>query len=234
MSSELTATSDAPAAGCGRHRSEPGPRTLPGEAPACLCVHGGMAVVTPWSPDTFARRRGSRRRCSRLQTCRCVDDVAGGHPRRPRARVEGDQRFTRRNPDAQVEVAFLGYPVTDREGRAHRALGIVLTPPGREESDDRVADELLHRAAQRSSSAAAGARDRGRGRRRLGSSRSARRVKPTRSAKRTRRPSAPGPWARRGTVRARCRRSCRRLPPGDDLRGTKGTLVRARRRNARR
>ena len=84
-----------------------------------------------------------------------VDDVAGDHPlARARARVERDERLARVDADANLELerrlvlVQLRDGVADRERRAHRALGVVLVRDRRaEDRDDRVADELLDRAA---------------------------------------------------------------------------------------
>ena len=60
--------------------------------------------------------------------------------------IEPDERLSGRYPDPQLEL-FLG-ATPDRERRADRSLGIVLVRGRRaEESHDRVADELLDRAA---------------------------------------------------------------------------------------
>jgi hypothetical protein len=49
---------------------------------------------------------------------------------------------------ADVDVLFLDRPVADRQGRADRSLGVVLVSlRSAEDGHDRVADELLHRAA---------------------------------------------------------------------------------------
>ena len=63
--------------------------------------------------------------------------------------VERDQRLAGRDPDADLELALLGERVANRERRADRALGIVLVRDrGAEDGHDRVADELLDRAAE--------------------------------------------------------------------------------------
>ena len=128
-------------------------------------------------------------RGGRLEARRRVEDVAGRHSFAPaRPRVERHERLAGVDRDAHLQLVLLAGPVADRERGAHGALGIVLVRDRRaEERDDRVADELLHRAAEalelgadvRVVGAKAGVRP--------PPGRAARRgaVEPTRSAKRT-------------------------------------------------
>ena len=67
----------------------------------------------------------------------------------PAPRPERDERLAGRDPDPDLEVGFLERPLADRQRRAHRALRVVLVSYGSaEERHDRVADELLDRAAE--------------------------------------------------------------------------------------
>ncbi len=85
-----------------------------------------------------------------------VDHVARDHALpRLRSRVERDERLAGVDADPHLElqvrigVVQLADRVLDRERRADRALGIVLVRDrGPEDSHDRVADELLDRAAE--------------------------------------------------------------------------------------
>ena len=128
-----------------------------------------------------ARRRG------RLETCRGVHDVARRHAfARLGPRVQRDERLAGRDPDPDLEVAFLGQRLPDRQRGAHGSLRVVLVRDrGAEHRHDGVADELLDGAAE---ALELGAHARVVGLEQpphvLGIHRSARAVKPTRSQKR--------------------------------------------------
>jgi hypothetical protein len=83
----------------------------------------------------------------------CNREVVLTRRRRPclaelRPCVDGHERLARVHSHANLELAVLGDPVTDRERRAHRALWVVLVRDRRaEHRHDRIADELLHCAA---------------------------------------------------------------------------------------
>ena len=85
-----------------------------------------------------------------LQPRRRRDDVADDHPLPLLdAGAEPDERRPGRDGCAQHEIGAPAGPVADRERRTDRALGVVLVDERRaEESDDGVADELLHRASE--------------------------------------------------------------------------------------
>ena len=138
-------------------------------ADACPCLHRlpgldrlrlalrlhrlGLAVV-----DRFASRAPRRLadedavdRCIGLKPRRGVDDVAGHHALTllgPRA--ERDERLPGVDADAELELGLLVEdPVTDCERGADGALRVVLVRHRRaEDGHHRVADELLHRAAE--------------------------------------------------------------------------------------
>ena len=100
--------------------------------------------------DDAVRRRGG------LQARGGVDDVTCDHGlalARPRA--EYDERLARidTHADAQAEIGIRRvhgrHGCLDREGRSHRALGIILMRNGcAEDGHDRVADELLYGPAE--------------------------------------------------------------------------------------
>ena len=92
----------------------------------------------------------------RLQAGGGVHDVARGHPLAPgRVGAEDDERLARVHAHAHVEVergvglVHLGDRRPDGERRPHRPLGVVLVRDRcPEHRHHRVADELLHRAAE--------------------------------------------------------------------------------------
>ena len=92
--------------------------------------------------DPVRRGRG-------LQTRGRVHDVPGGHAfsfRRPG--TERHERFPGRDGDPHLEAVVLRDPVPDRERGPDRTLRVVLVCDRRpEERHDRIADELLDRAA---------------------------------------------------------------------------------------
>jgi len=91
----------------------------------------------------------------RLDTGGRVEDVPGGRPfALARARAEHHERLAGMDPDADVQVeplvlgVQLGDRLLDREPGADGALGVVLVGLRRaEERQDRIAAELLERAA---------------------------------------------------------------------------------------
>ena len=87
---------------------------------------------------------------ARLQARGGVDDVARGHAlTRLRARVQRDERLAGGDPDPHLELALLVGPVADGQRGADGALGVVLVRErSAEQGHDRVADELLHGAAE--------------------------------------------------------------------------------------
>ena len=124
-----------------------------------LCLDGLRLAV-----DDLALGRAVRlladedpvdRRC-RLKASSRVHHVARDHPLTvARGGVERDERLTRVHRDPNVEIApglllvQHGDRVAHGERRTHGPLGVVLVRDGRaEDRDDRVADELLHRAAE--------------------------------------------------------------------------------------
>ena len=112
----------------------------------------GAAVVDDLVGRTIGRlpdeNAVDRRR--RLQPSSRVDDIARRHPlARLRPRAEIDQRLTRVHGDPHLHALLLARPVPDRERRPHRPLRIVLVRDRRpEQRHHRIADELLHRAAE--------------------------------------------------------------------------------------
>ena len=85
----------------------------------------------------------------RLEPRSRVHDVAGDH-RLPRLRPRREQHEGLAGVDGDPHIeALLDQGVPDREGSAHRALGIVLVGGGcAEDGHHRVADELLDLAAE--------------------------------------------------------------------------------------
>ena len=85
----------------------------------------------------------------RLETCRCVDDIAGHHRLaviRPRRQL--DDRLSRVDCDADLQPVLLG-PVADGQRCTHRSLRIVPVRRGRaEHAHHGVSDELLHSPAE--------------------------------------------------------------------------------------
>ena len=83
-----------------------------------------------------------------LQSCGRVHDVSCDHRLAvPGAGLELDDRLAGVHGDAHLEAVLLG-PVANGECRADRALGVVAVGRRRaEDAHDRVADELLDRAA---------------------------------------------------------------------------------------
>ena len=132
----------------------PGPQHLPDRNglglafrvdPAPLAVFDrpvGRTMGRLVDEDPVDRGRGLKARSR-------VDDVARGHALAGlRPGSERDERLTRRDPDPHLQVAVL-CPIPDGECRADGALGVVLVCHGRaEERHHRIADELLHRAAE--------------------------------------------------------------------------------------
>jgi hypothetical protein len=89
------------------------------------------------------RSRGLQARCR-------VHNVARRHALPGlRACVEVNQCFARVHRDPRLNRILLARPITNRERGAHSAFRIVLVRNRRtEERHDRIADELLHRAAE--------------------------------------------------------------------------------------
>ncbi len=86
--------------------------------------------------------------CERLQPRGGVDDVAGDPFPDRGALAERDERLARLHRDAHRQVA-LANAFTDREGRSHRSLGVVLMGHrGAEDTHRGVADELVERAPE--------------------------------------------------------------------------------------
>ena len=79
-----------------------------------------------------------------------VDDVARRHPFAGFGTgAERDERLARRDPDPDLELAFLDQRVPNRQRRANGALRVVLVCDRRaEHGHDGVPDELLDRAAE--------------------------------------------------------------------------------------
>jgi hypothetical protein len=103
--------------------------------------------------DSLARRAVGRlvredavHRRRALEACRGVDDIARGHALAGSGlRVEVHERFSPRDPDAELEP-LLEREVADREGGADGSLGVVLVGNrSAEQRHDGVADELLDR-----------------------------------------------------------------------------------------
>ena len=88
-------------------------------------------------------------RCRRLDAGRGVDDVSGHHALAfRRSGIERDEGLARVDRDPQRD-AGLRRRVPDGEGRAYGTFRIVLVGDrGPEHRDDRIADELLDRAAK--------------------------------------------------------------------------------------
>ena len=109
----------------------------------------GSSPIGSFSNEDPVDRRGG------LESRRRVDDVPRRHPlselrpgaeRHERlARVDGDSHF---ELESRIGLIQLDDRLADRDCGANRPLGIVLVGDRRpEERDDRIADELLHRAA---------------------------------------------------------------------------------------
>ena len=80
-----------------------------------------------------------------------IHDVAGSHSLTfQRSRCEHNECLPGVDGNSRPQLfAAVAHPVADRQGRAHRAFWIVLVGDGRaEQRHHRVADELLHRAAE--------------------------------------------------------------------------------------
>src|SRR5262249_22786894 len=83
-------------------------------------------------------------RRGRLQSRGGVHDVAGGE----RLGADGYERLARVDSDPELDAGLVG-PIPDGQRGAHRALGTALVRRRcAEDGNHRVADELLHRAAE--------------------------------------------------------------------------------------
>ena len=105
--------------------------------------HAGGGVVGRLLDEDPVDRRGV------LQPGGGVDHVSRDQPTLgARARLERDEDLARVDGYPDLELLFLAHPVADREGRPHRALGIVLVRDrGAEDRHHGIADELLDGAA---------------------------------------------------------------------------------------
>ena len=113
-----------------------------------VCLEDDLAFRRPERHLTHQHPIHRRRR---LQPGRGVHHIARHHPlTRLRIRADRDQRLARVDPDPHMQIAAeIADRVPDRETRPHRPLRIVLVRDRRtEHRHHRVADELLHRAAE--------------------------------------------------------------------------------------